>query len=216
MVRAARTIAQTALLAAMIAYVKGILAEKSPQRAIVEAGGVGYELAIPVSTYDRLPATGREVKILAFHVVREDDEALYGFATSMERELFAKLTGVNGVGPKIALAILSGASFAEISLAIASADAKRIAAIKGVGKKTAEKIVLELRDKINAIEAMALSSGEKNAARREKAFLLDARKALSALGFTDEISSKMVAKVLSEHPEADSTEAVVKFALKQS
>lgn len=197
----------------MIAYIRGRLVEKSPGYAIIEACGIGYELAIPVSTYDRLPKTGEEAKLFASHIVREDDEALYGFATLAERELFAKLTLVSGVGPKIALAILSGASLGELSLAIASADSRRLSAIKGVGKKTAEKIVIELKDKINAIEALSMSGGA-TGAQREKAFLLDARKALSALGFTDEIASKMVAKVLAANPDVADTEAVVRLALK--
>lgn len=197
----------------MIAYVRGTLVEKSPERAIVEAAGIGYELAIPVSTYDRLPKTGDEVKLLAYHIVREDDEALYGFASPAERELFAKLTLVSGVGPKIALAILSGASLGELSLAIASADSRRLSAIKGVGKKTAEKIVIELKDKINAIEALSMSGGA-TGAQKEKAFLLDARKALSALGFSEEAASKMVARVIAENPDAADTEAVVRLALK--
>lgn len=197
----------------MIAYIRGTLVEKSPASAIVEACGIGYELSIPTSTYDRLPKTGDEVKLLAYHIVREDDEALYGFATQAERELFAKLTLVSGVGPKIALSILSGASMGELSLAIASADARRLSAIKGVGKKTAEKIVIELKDKINAIEALSMSGGA-TVAQREKAFLLDARKALSALGFSDEIASKMVAKVIAANPEISDTESVVRAALK--
>ena len=195
----------------MIAYIRGTLAEKTPSSAVIEASGIGYEMLIPLSTYDRLPKTGEEVKLLACHVVREDDEALYGFSSPAERELFARLTQVSGVGPKIALAILSGASLGELSLAIASSDARRLSAIKGVGKKTAEKICIELKDKINAIEALAMAGGK--GARQEKAFLLDARKALSALGFSDEIASKMVAGVLSSHPEASDTETVVRLAL---
>ncbi len=197
----------------MIAYIRGILVEKTPARAIIEACGIGYELAIPVSTYDRLPKTGEEAKLFASHIVREDDEALYGFATLAERELFAKLTMVSGVGPRIALSILSGASLGELSLAIASADSKRLSAIKGVGKKTAEKIVIELKDKINAIEALSMAGGA-SGAQREKAFLLDARKALSALGFSDEIASKMVAKAMSDNPDVADTEALVRLALK--
>ena len=197
----------------MIAYIKGILAEKSPSLAIVEAAGVGYEMQIPISTYDRLPKMGAEVKLFAFHSVREDDESLYGFATLAERELFTKLTAVSGVGPKIALSILSGASLSELSLAIASSDAKRISAIKGVGKKTAEKICIELKDKINAFEAMSLASS-KNGQKEDKAFLLDARKALSALGFSDEIASSMVSKTISKHPEATTTEEIIRLALK--
>ena len=110
----------------MIAYIRGTLAEKGPDRVVIEAGGVGYELLIPVSTFDRLPREGGEVKLLAWHCVREDDEMLFGFATKEEREMFLKLTQVSGVGPRIALAILSGSSIGELSLAIASGNAKRI------------------------------------------------------------------------------------------
>ena len=135
----------------MISYIRGVLAEKSPTRAVIEAAGVGYELLIPISTYEKLPREGADAKLLAYHCVREDDESLFGFATANERELFVKLTGVSGVGPKIALAILSGASVGELALAIASGDAKRLAAVKGVGKKTAAKICVELRDKVDAL-----------------------------------------------------------------
>ena len=124
----------------MIAYIRGVLAEKDPGRVIVEAAGVGYEMLISLNTFDALPRKGEEVKLLAWHCVREDDEALYGFSAESEREMFMKLTQVSGVGPKIALAILSGSSIGELSLAIASGNAKRISSIKGVGKKTAEKI----------------------------------------------------------------------------
>ena len=135
----------------MITYVRGILAEKSPTRAVLEAAGIGYELLIPISTYEKLPREGSEAKLLAYHSVREDDETLFGFATANERELFVKLTGVSGVGPKIALAILSGASVGELALAIASGDAKRLATVKGVGKKTAAKICVDLKDKVDAL-----------------------------------------------------------------
>ena len=104
----------------MIAYIRGVLAEKDPGRVIVEAAGVGYEMLISLNTFDALPRKGEEVKLLAWHCVREDDEALYGFSAEDEREMFMKLTQVSGVGPKIALAILSGSSIGELSLAIAS------------------------------------------------------------------------------------------------
>ena len=177
----------------MIAYIRGTLAEKEPTRVVVEAAGVGYELVIPLSTYDRLPRAGETVKLLAHHCVREDDETLYGFATDEERGLFAKLTSVSGVGPKIAIAILSGSSIGELSQAIVGGDAKRIAAIKGVGKKTAEKICVELRDKVDAF--------------------IGAIAALRALGFNEETSSKMVAGVLAARPDVDDAERVIKLAL---
>ncbi|MBP5791318.1 MAG: Holliday junction branch migration protein RuvA [Kiritimatiellae bacterium] len=197
----------------MIVYIKGILAEKEPTRAVVEAAGVGYEMLIPLSTYDSLPKTGAEVKLLAYHCVREDDEILFGFHTPGERELFSRLTAVSGVGPKIALAILSGGSIGEISLAIASGNAKRLSSIKGVGKKTAEKICIELKDKVNAIEALAAtqSKGGKGAA---SPVLRDAILALGALGFNEETANKMVSAALSANPEAKDVESVVRIALK--
>ena len=196
----------------MIAYVKGILAEKFFDRVIVEAAGVGYELFIPVSTFDKLPREGEEVKLLAWHCVREDDEILFGFATSPEREMFLKLTQVSGVGPKIAIAILSGSSIGELSLAIASGNAKRISAIKGVGKKTAEKICVELKDKVNAIEALAATS--RSSKDDVKAPMLrDAILALSALGFNEETANRMVTQVVQENPSVSDVESVIRLAL---
>ena len=193
----------------MIAYIRGILAEKDMTRVVVEAAGVGYELLIPLSTFDRLPREGGEVKLLAWHCVREDDEILFGFATAQEREMFAKLTAVSGVGPKIALAILSGSSVGELSMAIASGDSKRISAIKGVGRKTAEKICVELRDKVDLFAAGALSAG-----KAENSVIRDAVAALRALGFNEETSSKMVADALAADPSLDNVEAVIKTTLK--
>ncbi len=197
---------------AMIAYIRGILAEKEPTRVVVEAAGVGYELLISLSTFDRLPKTGDDVKLLAYHCVREDDEILFGFASVEERELFSKLTAVSGVGPKIALAILSGGSVGELSLAIAGGNAKRISSIKGVGKKTAEKICIELKDKVNAIAALSATqraTNEKDAAP----ILRDAILALSALGFAEETANKMVSDALAKNPDATDTETLVKLAL---
>ena len=194
----------------MISYVRGVLAEKSPTRAVVEAAGVGYELLIPISTYEKLPREGGEAKLLAAHVVREDDELLFGFATEDERGLFTQLTSVSGVGPKIALAILSGASVGEIALAVSSGDAKRLSAVKGVGKKTAEKICIELKDKLRDL-ALAARGGKGGAVANP--MIADALSALRALGFNDEASSKMVTEVLAKHPEADDVEKVIRLAL---
>ena len=191
----------------MIAYIRGVLAEKAPTRVVVEAAGVGYEALVPLSTYDRLPREGEEVKLLTFHCVREDDEALFGFATEGEREMFAKLTGVSGVGPKIAIAILSGGSIGELSSAIVGGDAKRLSAIKGVGRKTAEKICVELRDKVDAFAAAGADGG------RADPVLRDAVAALRALGFNEETSAKMVADVVAKNPDADTVEQVIKLAL---
>ena len=196
----------------MIAYIRGTLAEKDPTRVVIEAAGVGYELTIPLSTFDRLPKTGAEAKLLAYHYVREDDETLFGFATEAEKAMFAKLTSVSGVGPKIAIAILSGSSIGELSLAIASGNAKRISSIKGVGKKTAEKICIELKDKVNAIEALAATG--RGGKGEISPVLRDAILALSALGFNEEAANKMVSQVVAAHPDAKDTETIIRFALK--
>jgi Holliday junction DNA helicase RuvA len=193
---------------AVIAYIRGILAEKDPTRVVIEAAGVGYEVLIPLSTYDKLPREGSEAKLLTAHCVREDDEMLFGFATKDERELFAKLTSVSGVGPKIAIAILSGISIGELAMCIASGDAKRISAIKGVGKKTAEKICIELRDKVDALAFRGKDGG-----KEASSVAADAVAALRALGFSDETSAKMVADVFARNPNEDSLDAVIRLAL---
>ena len=195
----------------MIVYVRGILTEKDPTRVVIEAAGVGYELLIPLSTYERLPREGAEVKLLAYHSVREDDEILFGFSSPQERELFSKLTGVSGVGPKIALAILSGGSVGELSLAIAGGNAKRIASVKGVGKKTAEKRCIELKDKVNAVEALAGTDRKGSAGAAP--MLRDAILALSALGFSEENANKMVSGAVAKNPEVKDVETIIRIAL---
>ena len=196
----------------MIAYIRGILAEKEPARVVLEAGGVGYEIFISLSTYEKLAPAGKEQKLLVCHHVREDDEVLFGFATEGEKAMFQKLTLVSGVGPKIALAILSGSSLGELMLAISTGNAKRLASIKGVGKKTAEKICVELRDKVNAIEALSGARGE--GGKPANPCIHDAVLALSALGFNDETANRMVAQTIAQHPELDDTEQIIRLALK--
>ena len=192
----------------MIAFIRGVLVEKEPTRVVIEAGGVGYEMLVPLSTYEKLPRTGNEAKLLAYHCVREDDEILFGFGTDDEKAMFAKLTSVSGVGPKIALAILSGSSISELAMSIAGGDAKRISSIKGVGKKTAEKICVELKDKV--AEFAFAGSGDRNVAAP---VAKDAVAALRALGFNEETSSKMVADVLAKHADVENVETVIKLAL---
>ena len=197
----------------MIAYIRGTLTEKDPTRVVIEAAGVGYELVISLSTYEALPREGAEAKLLTYHCVREDDEILFGFVSEQEKEMFVKLTSVSGVGPKIAISILSGSTLGELALAISTNDAKRISSIKGVGKKTAEKICVELRDKVSALDAAALAGGN-SAGGAESAVLRDAVAALRALGFNEETSSKMVTDVLAKDPSVDSVEKIVRLALK--
>lgn len=195
----------------MIAYLRGVLAEKEITRVVVECHGVGYEAAIPLSTFDRLPAEGAEVKLYTHHEVREDAQLLFGFATKPERDMFRLVTTVSGVGPKLALAVLSGLTVGDLQLAVSQGDAKRLAAVKGIGKKTAARIVVELKDKINPIEALANATAETS--REQGAVLRDAMLALAALGFSEDIARAKVQQVLDGEPGLADVETILKRAL---
>jgi Holliday junction DNA helicase RuvA len=135
----------------MIALLRGILIEKHPNQAIVEAGGVGYDVTIPVSTFTHLPEPGAEVRLRIHTHVREDALSLYGFLTGEEKALFEKLISVSGIGPTLAIKVLSGVAAPELIGAILRGEIDRLVRIPGVGKKTAERMVLELRDKMPAV-----------------------------------------------------------------
>ena len=134
----------------MIAHLCGVLLEKHPNQAIVETGGVGYDVSIPVSTYTHLPDVGKEVRLRIHTHVREDALALYGFLSQDEKNLFEKLIEVSGIGPSLAIKVLSGLAAADLITAIRKGEVERLVRIPGVGKKTAERMVLELRDKLPA------------------------------------------------------------------
>jgi len=134
----------------MIALLRGVLVEKHPNQAVIEAGGVGYDVTIPVSTFTHLPDAGAEIRLRIYTHVREDTLALYGFLTQDEKGLFEKLISVSGIGPTLAVKILSGLAAADLTGAIRRGEVERLVRIPGVGKKTAERMVLELRDKLPA------------------------------------------------------------------
>jgi Holliday junction DNA helicase RuvA len=142
----------------MIAQLRGILLEKHPNQVIVEAGGVGYDVTIPVSTFSALPDTGAEVRLRIHTHVREDALALYGFLSKEEKTLFEKLISVSGIGPKLGVTVLSGLATADLTAAIRNGQIEHLVRIPGVGKKTAERIVLELRDKVDALPAAAATA----------------------------------------------------------
>jgi holliday junction DNA helicase RuvA len=167
----------------VITFLTGILVEALPTQVTVEVSGVGYEVLIPLSSYDKLPKPGSTVKLLTHLSVREDAHVLYGFMTVEERELFRLLINtVSGIGPKLALNVLSGMNVTMFRGAVASADIKGLSKISGVGKKTAERIVVELRDKIGAAGAWEASSARR-ALSPEDQKINDAVLALIALGF---------------------------------
>jgi Holliday junction DNA helicase RuvA len=132
----------------MIAHLRGTLLEKHPNQAVVEAGGVGYDVAIPVSTYAALPEPGQEVRLRIHTHVREDALQLFGFSTAQEKMLFEKLISVSGIGPKLGLTVLSGLAAGDLITAIRAGATERLVRIPGVGKKTAERMILDLREKL--------------------------------------------------------------------
>jgi Holliday junction DNA helicase RuvA len=167
----------------MITFLHGKLIETLPTRVVIEVHGVGYEALIPLSSYDKLPQPGQELKLLTHLVVREDAHVLYGFMSSPERELFRLLIDtVSGIGPKIALNVLSGISVTAFRGAVANQDIKALSQISGVGKKTAERIVVELKDRIGAAGAWEALSAQR-ALSPEDQKINDAVLALMALGF---------------------------------
>jgi holliday junction DNA helicase RuvA len=167
----------------MITFLRGKLIEALPTQAIVEVQGVGYEVLIPLSSFDRLPTPGSEVRLLTHLVVREDAHTLYGFMSAAERDLFRLLVNtVGGIGPKIALNVLSGMTPAVFRGAVANADVRALSQISGVGRKTAERIVLELKEKVGAAGAWEAASDGRALPAAEQA-VHDAVLALVALGF---------------------------------
>lgn len=167
----------------MITFLRGKLVEALPTQAIVEVHGIGYEVLLPLSSFDKLPAPGNEVHLLTHLAIREDAHVLYGFMTSAERDLFRLLIHtVSGIGPKIALNVLSGMNPVALRGAVANGDVKALSQISGVGKKTAERIVVELRDKIGAAGAWEASSAQRSLSASDQK-VNDAVLALMALGF---------------------------------
>lgn len=167
----------------MISFLHGKLVEALPTQVIVDVNGIGYEVLIPLSSFDKLPQPGGDVKLLTQLIVREDAHVLYGFASLAERDLFRMLiNNVSGIGPKTALNILSGMNVVAFRGAVAGSDVKSLSQISGVGKKTAERIVVELRDKVGAAGAWEAASA-KHALSASDQKINDAVLALMALGF---------------------------------
>ncbi len=199
----------------MIAYVAGTLAEKKPTEAVIEAGGLGYRLLIPASSYDKLPAVGQPARLLATFLVREDAQTLYGFATDAERTLFETMIAVSGVGPKLALAALSAMSPAELRDVVLAGDAAMLTRIPGVGRKTADRLVVELRDRLarlDGLDAAGSVLGGDGAVGQARA---DARSGLEALGLARAEAEKRLRQVLRQNPGVQSAEELIRLSLRQ-
>jgi holliday junction DNA helicase RuvA len=161
----------------MIGRLHGLLVEKNPPQVLVDCHGVGYEVSVPMSTFYNLPALGEEITLLTQFVVREDAQLLYGFASAPEREAFRQLVKISGVGPRTALSVLSGMSVGELSQAITLQEAGRLIKVPGIGKKTAERLLLELKGKLGADIGLPTSLASDAQA--------DILQALLALGYSD-------------------------------
>ena len=187
----------------MIGRLHGLLAEKNPPQVLVDCHGVGYEVDVPMSTFYNLPETGQVVTLLTHFVVREDAQILYGFGTAQERAAFRELIKITGVGPRMALSILSGLSVADLAQAITRQEVARLVKVPGIGKKTAERLMLELKGKLGAdmgsVQALA---GTDN--------LHDIGQALLALGYND----KEAAAALKALPADVGVSEGIKLALK--
>lgn len=191
----------------MIGYLKGILAEKKPNSLILDVNGVGYLVNIPVSTFLELPEEGSTLALFIYTHVREDLLALYGFRTMREKLLFEKLISVSGIGPKVAISFLSGMSSDELIPAIQNADIGKLSTIPGVGRKTAERVSLELREKIPQL----MSESAQVAA--EKPMREDLISALVNLGYQQNLAERIVKHVLDKSKSDASFEELLKSAL---
>lgn len=200
----------------MYAYIKGILAEITEDAIIVENQGIGYEIAVPGQVFDYLPSVGEEVKIYTYHYVREDAILLYGFLTKEDVRIFKMLIGVSGIGPKGALSILSVLSTDNLRFAILGDDAKAIAKAPGVGAKTAQRVIIELKDKLSledAFEQKLANQAQKVELNPTVGVKNEAILALTSLGYSQSEALKVLQGI--EISPDDQVEDVLKMALKQ-
>ncbi len=196
----------------MIAHLRGRILDKHPNRIVVDVSGVGYDVAVPLSTYYGLGELGAEIALRVHTHVREDALLLYGFATALEQELFERLIGISGIGPKVALAVLSGIEPLELVRAIERGDLARLTAIPGVGKKTSERIVLELKDRLPRGHVTAVVAG--GAAPEPPAVRDDVLSALMNLGYHRPLAEKAVESAIQATPDGD-FERTLKQALRE-
>lgn len=202
----------------MISYIKGELVDVTEQTIVLECNGIGYEIAVPVSTLTELPSTGNEIKIHTYLYVREDAVNLYGFLTKEDLYVFKLLIGVNGIGPKGALGILSAITPDELRFAILADDVKTIAKAPGIGNKTAQKLIIELKDKLKLSDVFeqSLKAGAKGIETTENANMdirSEAVQALASLGYSLSEATKAVGKV--EIDSETTVEQLLKAALKK-
>lgn len=193
----------------MIETLTGILKDKTPTHSIVETGGIGFFLPMPLSSHDVLPLPGQTVTVYTHLAVKEDDLTLYGFATPAERSLFRKLIQVSGIGPRIAITALSGMSATDLQNAILQGDTKRLSSISGIGKKMAERLVVELKDKFDAADKIASEAALPATGGNQR----DAVLALIALGYKQQEAGKLLDKAVKPDEQNLPVEEMVRRAL---
>ena len=194
----------------MFAYLKGNLAFKNNENAVVDVGGVGYSLQIPFSTYKLLPDIDNEVKLYTYMAVREDNISLFGFFSNEEKKIFEQLISVSGIGPKIGIGILSDITPAEFSLAVITDDVNRLTKISGIGKKTAQRMIIELKDKMKK-EDIADTTDVPSTQFSNNSNAEEAIAALQVLGYSNKDAVSMVNSVIKEGMQV---EEIIKLALK--
>lgn len=198
----------------MISFLKGTLSEALPTQVVIDVNGVGYEVLIPLSSFDKLPSPGGEVKLLTHLAIRDDAHVLYGFSSETERDLFRQLIRhVTGIGPKIALNVLSGTTPTSFQAAVANGDVKALSGISGVGKKTAERIVVELRDKLG--DGMVIDSGSGAPISAEDQKMADAIAALEALGSKPKAAQEAIRVAIAMLGSDKPVDELVRAALKK-
>lgn len=197
----------------MIAHVSGTLFSKNPQSVIVDINGVGYQIFIPLSTFYQLPAERESVSLHVYTHVREDTLQLFGFQTEMEKQIFLLLISISGIGPKLALNIVSGIGFEELLSAIVRADSERISSIPGLGKKTSERIILELKDKASKLAEGIEAPPEEKLDIRDRDMYEDALSALINLGYAGKAAKKALETALRQDYSMN-IETLLKEALK--
>lgn len=199
----------------MYSFLAGILAEKSPTAVTIDVNGIGFQLLIPLSTSQKLPSAGEKVKLLTHHVVREDAQLLFGFLSEEERSLFKLLLGVSGIGPKSALTVLSGLGIRELKKAIVAGSVPALTAIPGIGRKTAERLIIELREKV-VIEGRLDSDGLPAVPSKHEALVQDSLRALVSLGYSKQNAKVAIQKVLAQRGNARlNAESLIRESLKE-